>query len=77
MRITAIKMYVDKTGCDRMLTRVFNLDHMVELDYDEDECPLLVTAYGKTITLEGDWGFYHNNNPMQWKEIVDRFSMGE
>lgn len=77
MRIKAIKMYVDKTGCDRMRTRVFNLDHMVELDYDEEEYPLLITANGKTITLDGDWSFYHNNHPIQWKEIVDRFYTGE
>lgn len=59
------------------LQPVFNLDHIVELDYDEEECPLLVTAYGKTITLEGDWGFYHNNDPILWKEIVNKFSMEE
>lgn len=54
MRIKAIKIYYDKTGCEQMRSRVFNLDHMVELDYDEEENPLLVTASGYTITLEGE-----------------------
>lgn len=77
MRIKAIKIYYDKTGSERMRSRVFNLDHMVELDYDEEENPLLVTASGYTITLEGEWSFYCNHDPIKWKDIVERFYEGK